>query len=399
MDLLLTILIGAPALVLLVLACFYALEVAGALLPFRNAGAEQPGQIAVVIPAHNEAGVIEATLADVRRQLRPGDRVLVVADNCTDATAEVAMRAGASVLIRTDDARRGKGYALQFALDSMRETPPAVVVFVDADCRLGDDALLRVAGAAAASARPAQALYLMEAGEDAPPARAISAFAWLLMNRVRMSGLYTLFDTCRLTGAGMAVPWPIAETLDLASGEIVEDLALGVALTQSGHAPVFCRDALVLSEFPDTDDAATTQRARWEHGSLRLAMRRAPGLLVEAVRNGDIRLAATAFDLAIPPLTVFGAAIAALGAGALLARFAGAHEPLDLMFSTFTIFTAATIVAWIAYGRRALPPRHFGAAARYLGDKIAVYGKRGRESAERWTRTARKGESTDDGAS
>src|SRR3954467_13756120 len=69
-------------------------------------------KLAVLIPAHNEQFAIGKTLASVCRQLVSGDRLVVVADNCTDQTAAVARRQGAEVTVRSDSFHRGKGYAL-----------------------------------------------------------------------------------------------------------------------------------------------------------------------------------------------------------------------------------------------------------------------------------------------
>jgi cellulose synthase/poly-beta-1,6-N-acetylglucosamine synthase-like glycosyltransferase len=385
---LLTALLILPALALALLAGFFALEIIGALLPPRTPRSAPPGPVTVIVPAHDEAATIAPALAAIKSQLRPEDRLLVVADNCSDDTAEIAMRAGASVLVRNDPARRGKGYALQFALDSLGKAPPAVVVFIDADCRIGKGALAHLAGAAAAG-RPAQALCLMQAGEGAPAKLRAAEFAWIVMNRVRMRGLYTLFDVCRLTGSGMALPWTIARWVNLASGEIVEDLALSASLTEAGAAPVHCADALVFGVFPNAEEGAVTQRARWEHGSLRLAWRRAPALFVRAAKNRDLRLAAAALDLAIPPLGVFGALAALMVLVTALARAVGASAPFSLSLWGLAAFIAAIAAAWLGFGRRALPLSQFGALFEYFLQKLKVYGRSARDSTKSWTRTPR----------
>ena len=69
------------------------------------------------------------------------DRVLVVADNCDDHTAELARRAGAEVFVRIDPDHRGKGYAMQFGLQALRANPPDVIVVIDADCLTETDAI------------------------------------------------------------------------------------------------------------------------------------------------------------------------------------------------------------------------------------------------------------------
>ena len=97
--------------------------------------------MAVLIPAHNEGAGIVPTIRDVQGQLGPSDRMLVVADNCTDDTAAIVRAAGVEVTVRADPARRGKGYALEFGVRHLALDPPGVVVIMDADCRLGEFAL------------------------------------------------------------------------------------------------------------------------------------------------------------------------------------------------------------------------------------------------------------------
>src|SRR5689334_17854711 len=71
----------------------------------------------LLIPSHNEEGGIEATVRDARALDYPAEnfRVVVVADNCTDRTAELAEKAGALVWPRQNQEKRGKGYALEMA--------------------------------------------------------------------------------------------------------------------------------------------------------------------------------------------------------------------------------------------------------------------------------------------
>src|SRR5215510_16197248 len=64
----------------------------------------------VLIPAHNEGAGILPTLRDVKAQIVPNDRILVIADNCTDDTAAIVHAAGVDVIVRADPTRRGKGY-------------------------------------------------------------------------------------------------------------------------------------------------------------------------------------------------------------------------------------------------------------------------------------------------
>jgi cellulose synthase/poly-beta-1,6-N-acetylglucosamine synthase-like glycosyltransferase len=115
------------ALVLLAIpSAFFVLEIVAALPPAHRLMSLSTGRtpsaaarVAVLVPAHDEAGGIAAALATITAQLRGGDRLLVVADNCSDDTAAVARAAGAEVVERRDPARPGKGWALAAGVDAL----------------------------------------------------------------------------------------------------------------------------------------------------------------------------------------------------------------------------------------------------------------------------------------
>ena len=91
--------------------------------PKKTEAADPRRQIAVLIAARNEEAVIGQLLDSVRAQNYPPELLdaYVVADNCTDATAVIARAHGAEVFARQDTRHVGKGYALQFLLDRIRE--------------------------------------------------------------------------------------------------------------------------------------------------------------------------------------------------------------------------------------------------------------------------------------
>jgi glycosyltransferase involved in cell wall biosynthesis len=170
------ILLAVPVAVLLIEV------IAAAMLPRRNRVApstEEPhGRLAVLIPAHNESNNLLATLMDIKAQIREGDRLLVVADNCSDDTAAVAAAAGASVVERNEPDKKGKGYALAWGLRHLGANPPDIIIMIDADCRLAASAIDRLAGACAMTDRPVQALYLMISSDDSPINTRVAEFAW-----------------------------------------------------------------------------------------------------------------------------------------------------------------------------------------------------------------------------
>ncbi|WP_425407754.1 glycosyltransferase family 2 protein [Hyphococcus sp.] len=399
MDTVFVILSAGLAVAALFLAAFLFVEVIASLpRPANAARRALTGKIAVIIPAHNESSVIGATLSNIQQQLSDGDRLIVVADNCNDDTAEIARRAGAQAAERTDADKRGKGYALQFGIDMLRAAPPDIVVLADADCMFEEGALRNIAAMAEQRDRPVQALYLMKAPIGASPRLQAAEFVWGFINHTRMLGLQRLFDVTRFTGSGFAIPWRHIEKVPLASAEIVEDLSLTFDLTRAGAAPVLAPLQIVESDFPVGERALARQAARWSLGSLRYSAKSGLSLIVEGVKSSNSRLVGAAIDLLIPPLTIF---IGLQGAIALLALgvwlFTGVSWPFAVVWWSLALTASAVVIGWARHGRDALPPSSLGGLVAFLAAKANVFGRSGRESAKNWTPT-RGGDDAGNGA-
>jgi poly-beta-1,6-N-acetyl-D-glucosamine synthase len=115
--------------------------------PPSDGGFSRHPHIVALVPAHNEAAGIQATLESLARQIRPADRVLVVADNCTDDTAAIAADAGAEVFVTVGN-RHKKAGALNQALAQILPTlrPDDAVLVMDADSTLAPEFLDVAAG-------------------------------------------------------------------------------------------------------------------------------------------------------------------------------------------------------------------------------------------------------------
>ena len=160
------------AAVLLLTAVVFCLECLAALLPARRRVGGPSNlrlRVAVLMPAHNEEAGIEIALRSVLPQLKEGDRLLVVADNCDDDTATVARVCGAQVIERKSNQERGKGYALDFGLDHLAQNAPDVVVVLDSDCEAGAGMIDALVDQVARSDRPAQAIYLLSSPSTSTP--------------------------------------------------------------------------------------------------------------------------------------------------------------------------------------------------------------------------------------
>ena len=218
---------------------FLAVQLGAALLPARA-----PAQLssvpcplmAVVMPAHNEEAIVARTVGSIVAQLPANGRLLVVADNCTDNTAQIASRAGAEVTLRRDANRIGKGYALDHGVRILSADPPQVVIFVDADCEVGQGSLEILAKHCASTGRPAQARYSMLLPPSASSADKVSQLAWVIKTLVRPLGSARLGLPCQLMGSGMALPFEIACQLNLATGHLAEDQKLGAELALDRQA-------------------------------------------------------------------------------------------------------------------------------------------------------------------
>jgi cellulose synthase/poly-beta-1,6-N-acetylglucosamine synthase-like glycosyltransferase len=379
----------------------YATEIVAGCWPRRGRSlipAARRPRIAVLVPAHNEQTGIAASLRSIAAQLEPHDRLLVVADNCTDATANVAREEAAKtpnlhVVQRHDAERRGKGYALAFGLDQLAadpsERPPEVVVLLDADCRLGPQALTHLASAAIMHDRPVQALYLCEPSLP-NSAQRLSALAFRFRNLIRMQGLNRLGGPCHLTGSGMALPWTLVRRVAWASGNVVEDMQLGIDFTLAGHPPQFVAEAVVTSDLPTTAAGMASQRRRWEHGFLSTALTQSPRLFRQAIAHRSWPLLVLAADLLVPPLALL--ALALTGGwmlAALLAIPGISLWPLAIASGALSLFFSATLLGWMVHCRSAFPLGTFLSVPGYVLGKIPLYAAFLFRRERAWIRTER----------
>jgi cellulose synthase/poly-beta-1,6-N-acetylglucosamine synthase-like glycosyltransferase len=331
-------------------------------------------RIAVLIPAHNEAARIATTLRLVTAQMQAADRVLVVADNCTDGTAAIAANSGAEVIARNDVDRRGKGYALDFGIRHLESDPPEVVIVIDADCQVTDGACERLAHLCAQRSRPVQALYLMRNGPNPGLRMRVAEFAWKVKNQARAEGLRRLGLPCQLMGSGMAFPWESIAAVQLATGHIVEDLKLGLDLARAGTPPLFCPDALVTSTFPNSADGIKKQRTRWEHGHLSLILTQTPRLLLAALRPRNLRLIAMALDLSVPPLALLTMMVVAVWAvSAVLCWRTGIYLPVSIASADCLLIGVSVLLAWRRYGREIISLPNLAFSGIYALGKLPLY--------------------------
>ncbi len=295
--------------------------------PPVTAAAAEPDAV-VLIPAHDEELVIERTLRSCAALDYPPGRatVVVIADNCTDATADLAARAGADVYVRDDPSRRGKGQALAWALERLFAERPGVevVVVVDADCEVSPNLLRAIATRVRAGARAVQTDYVV-ANPDESRAAALRFAGFALVNTVRPLGKSRLGLSCGLYGTGMAFTRDLLREHPWEAFSIIEDAEYHLRLVSAGERVAFAPEAAVRSPMPVTLDAGRDQQARWEGGKVQLARAWTPRLVAGGARARSLERVLAGLELLLPPQSLLAAGqlgLAALGrtrAGLVLA--------------------------------------------------------------------------------
>jgi 1,2-diacylglycerol 3-beta-glucosyltransferase len=258
-------------------------------------------RFAVVVPARDEEASIAATLASLRALEPPPKEVVVVADNCSDHTADVAHAAGVTVWARTGG-DGGKGAALAWALERLARTRPEVgaVVIVDADCTVAPNLLAAVDARLRDGAEAVQVAYRV-ANPGASSVAALRYASFTLVNDVRPLGKATLGFSAGLFGTGMAFSRELLARRPWTARSLVEDQEHHLALVAQGERVAFAPETFVLSAMPTSLRRARSQQLRWEAGRAALIRAWTPRLLAAGVRRRDMAPIHAALEPLIPP--------------------------------------------------------------------------------------------------
>ncbi|GMA16773.1 glycosyltransferase [Deinococcus metallilatus] len=281
----------------LILLCFYSFQMLLAALlpkPRRSAPADPGLRFTFLIPALNEAQVIEATVRNLRL-VSPGDRVAVIDDGSDDATAVLVSALAASdpgvLLLRrvAPEARQGKGKALNWAVTELlaglraegADLSREVFAVIDADGRIGPELLAEARRALGdRQVMGAQArVRIRQSAQRLQPANLIGRMLeqqqdveFFITRHLQV--LRSHWHTAALCGNGQFMrasyvaeqfargvdPWPDVLLEDFASG-------LEVRLAQPAHRLAFLEHPVTQQGLPDLR-RFTRQRARWTQGTL-----------------------------------------------------------------------------------------------------------------------------------
>ena len=378
---------------ILIVPCFvFFLECLAAFLPRKDQAKTAKSNrpiTTVLVPAHNEAEQIKQVSKAILQQLSDQDKLIVIADNCQDNTAELARSTGAIVFERENLTQRGKGYALDYGMKFIQDEPPEALVILDGDCLIQPNTIENITRLACTTGRPIQAIYLMEQPDNTNLKDYISMFALKVKNLVRLQGLNRLGLHCMLTGSGMAFPWSVINRVSLAGSKTTDDTQLTVDLSLKGYMPMLCEDALVVGRLMKGKDAQS-QRARWEHGHLEMILVEVPRLLKAFAFQRRFAILALALDIAIPPLSllvmimIVAFVICCLGViwgTSILSAIA--------MTVAFGFLITGLVSTWLKFGRFELPLQNLIAIPCYMLSKIPIYLNFFVKPQSRWLETER----------
>ncbi len=278
-------------------------------------------RFAIVLPAHNEEKMIAKTIYSISGVLYPKKQydLTVIADNCTDHTAKIARNLGATVLERTNDSLRGKGYALRWAFDQIlasHKNYDAVVV-IDSDSLISGNFLDVMNRYLENGSRVIQSadLVLPQPGNWSSEAIRIG---FLMFNYVRPLGRAILGLNMGLRGNGMCFSTSLLREIPWQAWSLTEDVEYGLILMLQDVRIEFAPQATVWAQMPLNSANAVSQRTRWESGRIDVKQTYAKRFLKEALRRPSFLFFDVWVDLITPPFvtlmlwTLIGVVVSAL---------------------------------------------------------------------------------------
>ncbi len=301
----LTSLFAAIIAIWLIFVLYQLFLVLCATLPQRSiANISNTHRFHLIIPAHNE----EMLLSEVLHRLKELEYdnhlydIVVIADNCVDATASIAKQCDVRCLERFDENRKGKGYALAWALDTLLaegdDTLDAYVI-LDADSILSQNFLNEMNSLLNQGARAIQARYVVLNTNDSWRTR-LMACALDLAHHAKPLGRRNIGLSDGLKGNGMCFHGEILKSVPWSGESITEDIDYALRLNERRIRIVYCPSATVSAQMPVDSKQAETQRERWEGGRYGL-MKRALPIFIKSVYIKNILLADRSLDILIPP--------------------------------------------------------------------------------------------------
>jgi len=246
---------------------------------------------AVIVAAHNEDKVIGQLIENLHLLKYPDDMydIFVIADNCTDTTAEVSRKAGAFVYERFNDVEQGKGFAMEWMFNklfALKRQYDAVIIF-DADNLVHPDFLMEMNSRFCNGERLIQG-YLDAKNPNDTWISGVFSISFWLTNHFWHLAKYNIGLSCVLGGTGMCIATDILHKYGWGATCLTEDMEFTMKSLIDGIPTTWAHDAIVYDEKPLTFKQAWNQRLRWAQGHFDVAERYIPKLLKEGIKQRNI---------------------------------------------------------------------------------------------------------------
>ncbi|EPY2277358.1 glycosyltransferase family 2 protein [Clostridium sporogenes] len=278
-------------------------------------------KFALIVAAHNE----ELVIGNIIESLKMMDYdkklydIFVIADNCTDKTADIAKKKGAIVRERFDKKRRGKGYALEWMFNiifKMEKKYDAIAVF-DADNLVHKNFLKEMNKKMCKGYKVVQGYLDSKNPEDTWITGSYSIAFWTT-NRMFQLARYNLGLSSQLGGTGFCIDTDILKELGWGATCLTEDLEFSCKIILNGYKVGWAHDAIIYDEKPLTLAQSWRQRKRWMQGFADVSSRYFFKLMKKAIKSFNF----TAFDCALYSIQPFVAILLGLSAIISLFRYA-----------------------------------------------------------------------------
>ncbi|MCW7997750.1 MULTISPECIES: glycosyltransferase family 2 protein [Clostridium] len=294
----------------------------------NNKNISDKTKFALIVAAHNE----ELVIGNIIESLKMMDYdkklydIFVIADNCTDKTADIAKKKGAIVRERFDKKRRGKGYALEWMFNiifKMEKKYDAIVVF-DADNLVHKNFLKEMNKKMCKGYKVVQGYLDSKNPEDTWITGSYSIAFWSC-NRMFQLARYNLGLSSQLGGTGFCIDTDILKELGWGATCLTEDLEFSCKIILNGYKVGWAHDAIIYDEKPLTLAQSWRQRKRWMQGFADVSSRYFFKLMKKAIKNFNF----TAFDCALYSIQPFVAIL--LGLSAIISLFQYAMKAANIV--------------------------------------------------------------------
>lgn len=258
-------------------------------------------RFAVIVPANNEELLLDKLIDSVEDIDYPKEKyeLIIIADNCTDRTAEIAKGRNVKCFERQDLKNRGKPYALKWLLDRLDLNMYDAFTIVDADTIIDRNYLKNMNRKLNGGAEAIQGYFDVMNPNDTWLTR-IAILPGTVKFKMRYFCKEKVGLSCPLMGNGMCFSQSIIKKYGWNAFSITENWEYYIQLTINGHVVCYAEEAVIYSHAVRALSHGVIQRKRWLKGQLTVLMDYYKPLLKKAFRSRDIVALDALIELCLP---------------------------------------------------------------------------------------------------